>query len=96
MDIDTLASLAVADRHLTDLGYPRGTEIRKGGTVELQTALLAADVCRRAAELVEAVRGRLDALRAAVDANGAGIREIQACDATEKMRLAMARPAGYA
>jgi hypothetical protein len=96
MDIDQLAAVLLADQRLAALGYPRADGIAKSGSVELQTAFLAADVCRRAAELVEAVRGRLDALRAAVDANGAGIREIQACDATEKMRLAMARPAGYA
>jgi hypothetical protein len=95
MDIDTLASLALADRRLTDAGYPRG-EIQKGGSVELQSAFLAADVCRRAAELVEAVRGRLDALRTAVDANALGIAQIQTADLQHRLALANARPAGRA
>jgi hypothetical protein len=81
---------------LAALGYPRADGIAKSGSVELQTAFLAADVCRRAAELVEAVQRRVGELQTALDANQVKIEDLHACDAAEKMRLAMARPEGYA
>jgi hypothetical protein len=90
MDIDQLAAVLLADHRLAALGFPRTDAIAKSGTLEARTMLLAADVCRRTAELVESVKRRVAAAEAALDANAAAFRELRAAD------LQYARPAGRA
>jgi hypothetical protein len=91
MDLDRLASLAVADRRLTDLGHPRGV-ITKGGSIDLQAAALADDIAKRTMALCAALSGRIEGRRERIEANGEALAELAAADLANRISMMLSRP----